>query len=405
MPLAGNAFRTAPDLNDRADRRDGTLSWRDTAAVYSAYFHIDRPAKLQLKLSASSDATAANLVTLVEGKRIETKVEASVAEYSLGQVEIDHAGYVRVDFQLAKTTDKTTISLRELKVVSDATELTVDFVRNNDGGMFYWGRRGPSVHLRYVVPEQRTLEYAYSEITVPEGEDTLGTYFMANGFGEGYFGFQVNGPNERRVLFSVWSPFKTDRPSEIPADQRVELLARGKDVRVGEFGNEGSGGQSYLIEPWKAGVTYRFLTAVKPTGEGSTIYTSWFSEKGEPWRLIASFRRPQTDTSLRGFHSFLENFMPSTGFIERRGLYGNVWVCDDSGQWHECTKAVFSVDGTGSGRHRLDFQGDAEGNRFVLRNCGFFNETGRRGQMFERDSSSDQKPRIDFANLPTDSHP
>lgn len=213
VPLAGNAFRTAPDLNDRADRRDGTLSWRDTAAVYSAYFHIDRPAKLQLKLSASSDATAANLVTLVEGKRIETKVEASVAEYSLGQVEIDHAGYVRVDFQLAKTTDKTTISLRELKVVSDATELTVDFVRNNDGGMFYWGRRGPSVHLRYVVPEQRTLEYAYSEITVPEGEDTLGTYFMANGFGEGYFGFQVNGPNERRVLFSVWSPFKTDAPA------------------------------------------------------------------------------------------------------------------------------------------------------------------------------------------------
>ena len=31
---------------------------------------------------------------------------------------------------------------------------------------------------------------------------------MANGFGEGYFGIQVNGPNERRVLFSVWSPFK-----------------------------------------------------------------------------------------------------------------------------------------------------------------------------------------------------
>ena len=55
---------------------------------------------------------------------------------------------------------------------------------------------------------------------------------MANGFGEGYFGMQVNGPSERRVLFSIWSPFRTDNPREIPADQRIVALGKGNGVHL-----------------------------------------------------------------------------------------------------------------------------------------------------------------------------
>ena len=102
---------------------------------------------------------------------------------------------------------------------------------------------------------------------------------MANGFREGYFGIQVNGPDERRVLFSIWSPFRTDNPRDIPEDQQIVALGRGPDVRIGEFGNEGSGGQSILVYPWKVGNTYRFLTEVEPDGQVNTIYTSWFGDK------------------------------------------------------------------------------------------------------------------------------
>jgi hypothetical protein len=267
--------------------------------------------------------------------------------------------------------------------------------------MFYWGRRGPSVHLTYELPADRKLQYAYSEITVPGGEDPIGSYFMANGFAEGYFGIQVNSPHERRVLFSVWSPFRTDNPRDIPEDQRVVLLARGPEVKTGEFGNEGSGGQSFLVYPWKSNVTYRFLTEVKPDGEGSTTFTSWFGDKSaSEWRLIASFRRPKTHTHLRRFHSFLESFNPAYGHIGRRARYGNVWVRDTDENWHECTKARFSVDATGSGRHRLDFAGRAEGKSFFLRNCGFFNETGKPGDTFTRESTAAEKPQIDFSGLP-----
>lgn len=230
-----------------------------------------------------------------------------------------------------------------------------------------------------------------------------GSYFVANGFGEGYFGIQVNGPLERRVLFSVWSPCSTDNPRDIPEDMRVVKLSAGPDVHVGEFGNEGSGGQSYLVYPWKTGTTYRFLTEVTPDPEapGQTRYTAWFGDKSkQEWWLIASFRRPKTTTYLRGFHSFLENFNPDTGHLTRAADYGNVWVRDTRGAWHECTKARLSVDATGQGRHRLDYDAGATGSRFFMKNCGFFAEQGRIGAVFTRDSTAADEPTIDFDSLP-----
>ena len=45
--------------------------------------------------------------------------------------------------------------------------------------------------------------------------------------------FQVNSSTERRILFSIWSPFKTDDPKSVPADQRVQLIKKGKNVTTG----------------------------------------------------------------------------------------------------------------------------------------------------------------------------
>ena len=318
----------------------------------------------------------------------------------IGDVNVS-AGYVRVDLQGVERTGRTFGEILELIVSSDTKDLKLDYVKNNKGNMFYWGRRGPSVHLRYDVPKDLDMRYAYSELTVPKGQDPIGSYFMANGFGEGYFGMQVNSAKERRVLFSVWSPFKTDNPRDVPKDQQIATLQRGRDVHTGKFGNEGSGGQSYLVYPWEAGKTYRFLTEVKPDGNGNTVYASWFGDKAaSEWRLIARFRRPKTDTNLRGFHSFLESFSPSYGHIGREARYGNVWVRDVADKWHECTEARFSVDATGGGRHRLDFTGGSQGHSFFMRNCGFFNETGRPGAIFTRTSTAAQRPNIDFATLP-----
>lgn len=401
VPVAGNAYRLAPNPASRGLGRQA-LNWSDPHERYAVYFHVDRPCDVRLAAVAKVEHGKSALRVVANEEEFELSLDQpEFMEQPIGTLRLEQAGYVRVELQ-GKTKEGDNFgSIRDIIVRSDTSGLTVTCVAKNDGNMFYWGRRGPSVHLTYTVPKGIDLEYVYSEVIVKPGDDPVGSYFMANGFAEGYFGIQVNSETERRVLFSVWSPFQTDDPRNIPPDQRVELLARGPDVQAGEFGNEGSGGQSYLVYPWSAGKTYRFLTRVVPDGEGSTIYTSWFGDKAaEEWRLIASFRRPKTSTYLKGFHSFLENFNPNTGHSVRRGGHANVWVCDRDGQWHECLQARFSVDATGRGGHRLDFAGGADGDTFYLRNCGFFSPPTQPGTKFERAPSPSGPPQIDWTSLP-----
>lgn len=233
----------------------------------------------------------------------------------------------------------------------------------------------------------------------PVGEDPQGSYYMANGFAEGYFGIQVNSGTERRVLFSVWSPFHTDDPKEIPENQRIKLLKKGKDVLTGEFGNEGSGGQSFLRFPWITGNTYRFLNSVTPDGKGNTLYTAYFyaPEVGE-WQLIASFLRPQTNTWYQRPHSFLENFSDNNGYKGRKAHYTNQWIRSSKGKWVELDKARFSADDIGRRGYRLDFAGGEEEGHFFLKNGGFFNQSTGLGLEFRRQKLN-KEPDIDFDAL------
>jgi len=202
------------------------------------------------------------------------------------------------------------------------------------------------------------------------------------------------------VLFSVWSPFQTDNPREVPEAERVVMLSKGDGVQTGEFGNEGSGGQSYLVYPWKTGTTYRFLNSVKPDGQGNTIYGAWMAEGPEgAWKLIARFRRPKTNRHLTGFHSFLENFVAENGHLTRRSLHGNQWVRDTAGQWHEVTSARFTGDATAGGRHRLDYAGGSEGDGFFLKNGGFFDEPVPLNSRFQRPPTPGRKPVVDVSAL------
>lgn len=401
VPFGGNAYLTAEGAGDGL-QRDGSTRWQDAKSVFSIYFRIDRAAVLDLALRLKVPQGGAVIRTTVGKTTFDTKASgAEVHEVKLGRVEVKEPGYVRIDLQGVSKTGPVFAEASELLVSSTTEGLKLDYVKNNEGNMFYWGRRGPSVHLGYTMPRDKTIEYAYSELTVPVGEDPIGSYFMANGFGEGYYGIQVKSPTERWILFSVWSPFHTDNPRDIPEAERVVLLEKGEGVRVGEFGNEGSGGQSFLVYPWKAGVTYRFLNSVKPDGQGNSIYAAWFGEVGKDgWKLIARFKRPKTDKHLTGFHSFLENFADRNGYLGRRALHGNPWVCDTEGTWHEITTARFTGDATAGGGHRLDYAGGVEGKGFFLRNGGFFSERVAINQSFQRDSTPGARPVIDFKKLP-----
>lgn len=399
VPLAGNSYSTEPASGKGAARIGDRLLFENLSNGYSIYFHVDRSCDLTLELDGNfPEGTRMNCRASGSGQ-FNMDVPAVQNSVSLPMLKCTAPGYVQVDVTIAESKDVANVSLERFVVHSTDPDLELSFVKNNQGNMYYWGRRGPSVHLTYKLPPRQSIRYGYSELTLPKGQDVIGSYFMANGFAEGYFGIQVNSGSERRVLFSVWSPFSTDDPRQIPEDQRVALVSKGATTRVGEFGNEGSGGQSYVVYPWKSDTTYCFLTEVVPQDNGSTRYTSWFCEKGEKWSLVASFDRPKTSTHLRGYHSFLENFNPSTGHVSRSCLYGNVWVRDTDQRWHFCDQAKFTVDATGSGGYRLDFEGGTSSGNFFLRNCGFFSGSVKAGTLFQLEDTKSQPPVIDFEAL------
>ncbi len=401
VPLAGNGYQTARADGGREGmgRRGGR--WADPETVWSIFFRVDRPAVLDLGLKVSVPEGESVIRATVGGRVFEVVARgAEEAEVSLGRVEAAAAGYVRVEVQGVRRSGPEFGRISDLVVTSPTPGLEPVFVKTNEGNMFYWGRRGPSVHLGYEVPRGVDIEYAYSEVTVPEGGDPIGSFYMANGFGEGYFGIQTKSPTERWVLFSVWSPFATDDPEKIPESDRVVLLGKGEGVQAGEFGNEGSGGQSYLVYPWKTGMTYRFLNTAKPDGRGNTEYAAWIAEAPDgEWRLIARFRRPKTDKHLTGFHSFLENFSAENGHRSRTSRHGNQWVRDTGGRWHEVTRARFTGDATAGGRHRLDYAGGVQNGGFFLKNGGFFDEPVPLDSRFERASEPDRPPVIDLEKL------
>jgi len=382
--------------NRRMITRDGIRNWADQNDRIRTYFRLDQEEEIALRLHVESSVET-SIIKVTVGEHTKNVELNSQMEYiDAGSFRIASAGYHFIELQGLDRSGEVFAEVNsiELRGLDENTEIV--YVRDD----FYWGQRGPSVHLTYETPENRDIEWFYNEITVPEGEDVVGSYFMANGFGEGYFGIQVNSEEERRILFSVWSPYDTQDPNEIPDEYKIVLNKKGEDVYTGEFGNEGSGGQSYWRYMWQAGQTYRFLLRAVPAGNNSTDYTAYFfaPELGE-WKLIASFRRPFTQTYIRRPHSFLENFYPQTGYMSRKAYYSNQWVRDTSGEWHELTSARFTADATARKGSRMDYAGGVEDGLFYMKNCGFFDDFTEIDSYHDRPSSG-EKPRIDLDELP-----
>lgn len=397
IPIGGNSWT----MNGGNITEKGLVDWENKQTVCRTYFKLTQKGTLKLSLFLNTNSGKNKVSVTVLGKSIEILAEGNAEkEYFVGEWTIAQAGYVSVDIAGVSKTNAAFGTISNLAVSGSTVTADLAFVKNNEGNYFYWGRRGPSVHLRYATDGIDNIEWFYNEITVPKNNDVIGSYFMANGFGEGYFGMQVNSEKERRILFSVWSPFTTDNPGAIPEDQKILLLKKGTGVYTGEFGNEGSGGQSYLKYNWKAGNTYQFLLQGKPTADNYTIYTAYFFAPEEnQWRLIASFKRPKTSTYLKNLYSFLENFIPETGNQERMGYFDNQWVFNSKLGWTELNQVTLTADNTARKNYRVDYGGGEKDGRFYLRNCGFFSDNTSLNQKFTRKSKA-KPPIIDFSKLP-----
>jgi hypothetical protein len=201
-----------------------------------------------------------------------------------------------------------------------------------------------SVHLGYTAEPGTAF---YVEAAVKQSAD--GTYFCAAGFNSGYFGIQELASGKKVVIFSVWDPTAGDDPKKVPEEKRVKQLHKDDAVRVGRFGGEGTGGQSFFNYDWKAGETYRFLVAAEPDPTDDTRVAfagHFYLPEKKAWKHLVTFSTVTTKKHLGGYYSFVEDFRRnrvSTTKV-RAAEYGNAWVKTAGGGWKPATEARFTAD-------------------------------------------------------------
>jgi len=203
-------------------------------------------------------------------------------------------------------------------------------------------RAARSVHLWYTAPAAVAF---YNEVTVDQS--TPGSYFMACGFGHGYFGIQDR-TGDKVVLFSVWDPTKGDNPNAVAAEQRVQVLHQDPRVTIKRFGGEGTGAQCFLPYEWKTGETCRFLVTASPARDQTAYAAYFFRNDTHQWRHLATFQTRTAGDPLKGLYSFVEDFRRdgrSPGEV-RKARYTNGWVKSGDGRWLPLTKARFTADKT-----------------------------------------------------------
>ena len=290
-------FSPDPDVGPRRERDGRLRDWK--AGTGLAWFgRIENSGELEMAVVLAGPVSEGCHLRWTLSSQAEPSetwsgkltfaAKAAGATHALGRARIKSPGYYKL---LLESTDEAAQVLPDLEAVQfdgpaakDAHFSTVE------------RRNASSVHLGYEVPREAADEVEWFYIELTPRTDPLYTYYMATGFDRGYFGMQVNSKGERRVIFSVWdSGNEAKDRGKVAADDRVTLVAKGRDVVTNDFGNEGTGGHSHLVVPWKLGGTFRFLLrAQTDPAAKTTTTTAWFFMPEENcWVMIArSFVSP-----------------------------------------------------------------------------------------------------------------
>ncbi len=380
----------------RVSARSGITGWRDPALKVLWFGEIKHPGQLDCSVTLRLAAEAGSHLRLtVAGQSREAKITgigANLATARFGKFDLPQPGYQRFTLE----------SLHERgQPWGDPDALLLEGPAAVEAHFNLKSRRNAaSVHLRYPVPKETQVEAFYCEMTGIE--EPLWTYYMACGWHRGYFGMQVNSLTERRIIFSVWDSGNeaVDR-TKVGAEDRVALIAKGEGVSAGDFGNEGTGGHSHWIYPWKTGEKQRFIVTAQPVDATHTIFSGYFFRPDQrQWMLISSWRAPKDGGYLRSLYSFSENFGGVNGHVARKALYGNQWIRTRQGDWQELTTASFSHDPTGKA-DRLDRFMGVENGQFFLSHGGFIPGFTPYGEKFTRPATGRAPADIKLPPLPS----
>lgn len=382
--------------------KDGLHNWTNKQQRIQFYVNLHSTGKLNIELLLKNSVAGNSITVTAMPNTFPLRVPAenvftvavpagnTFKKVAVGSINVTTPGFYTIVIACKEKTGSTIADIKSLELGGTAVK-NIHFNAKER-------RNAASVHLKYSLPDTTNAVVFYNEVTVPYGMDPLYSYYMACGFERGYLGMQVNEVGERRIIFSVWDAGNeaVDR-NKVAAENKVQLMAKGEDVVADDFGNEGTGGHSHWLYIWQPGQTYKFLvTAATDSATKTTSYAGYiFVPEWQQWKLIACFKAPKDGKPLRGLYSFSENFVGSTGQMQRKAFFGNQWVRRQNGEWKEITQSSFSYDATGKAGDRTDYGGGAEESVFYLWHGGFKDATSKFGDVFNRRATG-TKPVIDF---------
>ncbi|MGE9314519.1 DUF3472 domain-containing protein [Niabella sp. CJ426] len=403
IPTGGNSYITAGATNGAKINHYspyGISNWVYLSTVISTYFKVKATGALNVGIRAKVASGTSSIKLSINGQSFTKPVSGNTeVDYYFGTVTVADTGYLKLDIQGTSRSGSTVADVTAVMIGGNAASSLVyaSAPSSTPGAGYYWVRRGCSLNLSYTKPSGN-FQWMYHTVTVPAGFDPIGSYFMSNGFSGGYMGMQVNSATERRVLFSIWNPSDMSNGG-------VVLVSKGAGVDGGSFSGEGTGANAKFNAMWLAGNKYEFLTKIVPDGAGNTLYSAWFyAPEAGSWKFIATFKRPLTVSYVSSPGSFLENFNPEQGFLQRKAYYSNCWFksTDTSGSWFPATSATFIPDGMAKAGTRQDYQGSIESGKFFMRHNGYFSDGYGPGSNTSFQMPAESAPTVDLSALPSE---
>ena len=179
IPTAGNSWvlKNGDYFDSKIVTKEGIRNWTNKNEVIRTFVYLEAQENIKLSILASAKnsqlkVTIQNQETLINIRSSEMK-RIIITEFS-----VQKKGYYYIDIEALEKSDKVFADIDAI-ILGNVNQKTTKFIKDD----FYFGRRGPSVHLRFKAPENiENVEWFYSEIRIPKGEDVIGSYFMANGF-------------------------------------------------------------------------------------------------------------------------------------------------------------------------------------------------------------------------------
>jgi len=155
VPLGGNSWVTVKAPNGQEEVTDnGWVNWENPGAVWSTYISIPKAGTLNLAALINVPSGTSQLKWTINGvSKVVSVTGNKDKEYAIGTWTISQPGYLKIDAQGTGKTGPWFATIRELRLGGTATQGSIAFVKNNQDNYFYWGRRGPSVHINYNTDE------------------------------------------------------------------------------------------------------------------------------------------------------------------------------------------------------------------------------------------------------------